>query len=541
MVEWKNAPDLSTPLDADHLNQYSVDLTSIADAADASATAAAASAALAAAPTDAAMAAAVANPASDTSVSLSSTLLMQGQDGLVWVATKNGVIADGVTDDTAAWNALFVTVQNAGGGAIFLPGGRTSLCLGALTPMPWMTTCPSLRIFGAGAYINGGGDGGVRGTSKLDLRYAGTTNPAKIDSRGDGVLEIDHLTIISGGTDNWPILKTTNTTLRIHDNHFAGNQANTGSACVQDVLILGGLAPITDLGSSSTAAFFGYGTVISDNSFANIRRAIYGGDDCEALILGNFVTRSCGGDATHGAMDFNGTIIGNTQANLLIGNRFEITHYVYAHIFTDAQNNMGYGNKYWDVDFALWLGVTKNIGGSRGNVFLGTYGPYVQGNATTESPGMYGEVASGSWSFGGPNNTSGVALVSLQPLVPPAVGTAAMLTVNRALTETVNPGLQNLLINYNGNVISKGAIASGSITLDQYNNIISTGNIKISCSSDDSPIRAVVGMFRDRTFTTATRRIASITGAGSCYFDTTLNKPVWSDGTNWRDAMGTIV
>ena len=30
-------------------------------------------------------------------------------------------------------------------------------------------------------------------------------------------------------------------------------------------------------------------------------------------------------------------------------------------------------------------------------------------------------------------------------------------------------------------------------------------------------------------------------GAGSQWFDTTLNKPIFSDGTNWRDAAGTIV
>lgn len=41
--------------------------------------------------------------------------------------------------------------------------------------------------------------------------------------------------------------------------------------------------------------------------------------------------------------------------------------------------------------------------------------------------------------------------------------------------------------------------------------------------------------------TTAGRVAASSAGAGAHYYDTTLNKPVWSDGTNWRDATGTIV
>lgn len=40
---------------------------------------------------------------------------------------------------------------------------------------------------------------------------------------------------------------------------------------------------------------------------------------------------------------------------------------------------------------------------------------------------------------------------------------------------------------------------------------------------------------------TGSRPSASTVGAGAMYFDTTLNKPIWSDGTNWRDATGTTV
>lgn len=49
------------------------------------------------------------------------------------------------------------------------------------------------------------------------------------------------------------------------------------------------------------------------------------------------------------------------------------------------------------------------------------------------------------------------------------------------------------------------------------------------------------GMIRHRSYTTAGRPSASTAGAGAEYFDTTLNKPVYSDGTNWRDASGTVV
>lgn len=40
---------------------------------------------------------------------------------------------------------------------------------------------------------------------------------------------------------------------------------------------------------------------------------------------------------------------------------------------------------------------------------------------------------------------------------------------------------------------------------------------------------------------TASRPTAATAGVGGMRFDTTLNKPIWSDGANWRDAAGTIV
>lgn len=49
------------------------------------------------------------------------------------------------------------------------------------------------------------------------------------------------------------------------------------------------------------------------------------------------------------------------------------------------------------------------------------------------------------------------------------------------------------------------------------------------------------GIIQHKSYTTAGRPSASTSGVGAEYFDTTLNKPVYSDGTNWRDASGTIV
>jgi hypothetical protein len=53
-------------------------------------------------------------------------------------------------------------------------------------------------------------------------------------------------------------------------------------------------------------------------------------------------------------------------------------------------------------------------------------------------------------------------------------------------------------------------------------------------------VRAGTGL-QTGTFATGSRPAAATAGAGAMIFDTTLNKPVFSDGTNWRDATGTIV
>lgn len=41
--------------------------------------------------------------------------------------------------------------------------------------------------------------------------------------------------------------------------------------------------------------------------------------------------------------------------------------------------------------------------------------------------------------------------------------------------------------------------------------------------------------------TTAGRPAATSVLAGTQFYDTTLHKPIWSDGTNWRDSAGTVV
>jgi len=51
----------------------------------------------------------------------------------------------------------------------------------------------------------------------------------------------------------------------------------------------------------------------------------------------------------------------------------------------------------------------------------------------------------------------------------------------------------------------------------------------------------VAGTVRPSQSVTGSRPSAVTSGAGAMHYDTTLSKPIWSDGTVWRDAAGTSV
>lgn len=48
------------------------------------------------------------------------------------------------------------------------------------------------------------------------------------------------------------------------------------------------------------------------------------------------------------------------------------------------------------------------------------------------------------------------------------------------------------------------------------------------------------GAIKSLAVATGSRPGASTSGVGAMIFDTTLGKPIWSDGTNWRDAAGAV-
>lgn len=169
-----------------------------------------------------------------------------------------GAKADGSTDNTTAINNAISAASSVGGGTIYFPCALSSyVVLGALT-VPYTGTDPvqaPIRLTGCGPAWNGNLSGDITPTgSVLDLRYTGGDglHPAKIDLRGRGHFEIDHLTLEDTGGDNFKFGSTTNTTVYAHDNVYIGNIANSGTSVTQDAWQLGGDGYWSATGVSTT-------------------------------------------------------------------------------------------------------------------------------------------------------------------------------------------------------------------------------------------------------------------------------------------------
>jgi Pectate lyase superfamily protein len=275
-----------------------------------------------------------------------SSILDKG--GQFFNAKAYGAVGDGVTNDTTAVQAA-ITAAMVAGGTVYFPPGKY-LIAGALT-LPNDSASPvsnqnPLRLTGSLMDIS------AQGTAKTPaggaiLNLTETSNAtAKIDTHGAGVLEIDHLTLEDTGGDSVPFVFTTNTVLRIHDNAFVGSKNAT--LCYQDAIVLGGTSTSIDM--TANAPFQGYGTVIRDNFFNHIRRAVYGRTYANGIqVVYNTVWNQAGSNLAGGAaIEFLGTNSGYTVGNVINGNLIEMVGYVYGLKFTYAEDNQVTANNLYD-------------------------------------------------------------------------------------------------------------------------------------------------------------------------------------------------
>ena len=263
--------------------------------------------------------------------------------GTTYDVRSYGAKCDGITDDTTAINNTISAASAAGGGTIEFPAGTCVMDSAMAIPYTGSTNPVQepLRLTGTASspdsYLGNSqyGTSAPIGGTTLDLRYAGGdgTHVAKIDTRGAGSLQIDHLTIKSSGTDATTFIFTTNTSLNIHNDVFIGNPLCDRQTCTQTVIQLGATSPLSSTvgTNAATDGFQGYGTNITGNYFAHIKIAVgFGGSANGVNVSNNTVDSTSGSSDTQGApYVFYGVGLG-TGGNILFGGIVEMAGYPYA-------------------------------------------------------------------------------------------------------------------------------------------------------------------------------------------------------------------
>lgn len=279
-------------------------------------------------------------------------------------------VGDGTTDDTAAILACITDCQSTGGimwcphgtyridGQLPIPNDGASFP--AQKPMRWI---------GAGAHFSGKTTATTpAGGTIFDMRYSG--GPCVL-TKGSGTLEIEGITFTQRGTAHTqPFLQTTNTTLLVHDCSFVGHSTKTTTACDQDAIILGGTT--TNLDGSDTAAFQGYGSVISDNYFNRIRRGVYGRVYCNGVVIrSNTWWAQCGGTA---AIELNsGNGVDYCVGNVIADNLIECVGYTTAISLTTTLANSIIGNNLFDAGAIATAYVTLGANCTQNSFVAGYY------------------------------------------------------------------------------------------------------------------------------------------------------------------------
>lgn len=287
------------------------------------------------------------------STSGATTLKATDKGGQVFNVRAYGAKGDGSTDDTSAVNAAFAAAYAAGGGVIYFPPG-TYLIAGALT-IPndgaAQPKQPPYRIEGASMDGNSSGWGGSPSHGSILVMTETADALGKIDTRGGGYMEIDHVSFMDTDSDAVPFIFTTNTILHVHDCSFTSSQ--TGTANVQDAIILGGSNPAHIHTGDADSPFQGYGTVIRDNYFNRVRHAVVGNTYANAVqIVENTVGQGSGsstaGDAPFVFVGY-GPGADGTTGGYVSGNLMELHNYYYGvRLAQYAENFTMLGNNAYD-------------------------------------------------------------------------------------------------------------------------------------------------------------------------------------------------
>lgn len=364
-----------------------------------------------------------------------------------------------------------------------------------------------------------------------------------------------------------PIIQTTNTTLHVHDCIFEGNAAQQDTACKQDAIVLGGTSSTFD--SSSNAAFGGYGSVIERNQFDRIRRCIWGRSSCNAVVISdNLFGKHCGATTAESALTLDGTGQWGAYGNVVRGNLFEMQQYPYVVRLINASDNMFIGNGFYDATGVLLFAyriegygdVTSTTAAGNGalaisqrNVFLDAIFPFAaRYTQYLDASTVVGGAVNPLYLAGGVGGFRNISFADDHTVFQPRIAqadTATIWELKRSTAESSNGNQQLVVVQNQGAVKLLGfgaslACGTAGTSIGNDGSVVkqTTGKLSLYAGTNSSDVVEITrgGGLKHRAFATASRPSASGVGAGTEIYDTTLSKPVWSDGTNWRDSAGTI-
>jgi hypothetical protein len=269
-----------------------------------------------------------------------------------------GILGDS-SNVTLLFNNMIDTVLRKGGGRIILPVG--AIVVDSIRFNRFVGNTDLVETYSADgdtvkvmnpivleghATQNYGQDNILWGGTRMYMR--GTSGDARITTKATGYLELSHIGFSNKGMpEPTTFIKTTNTTLNIHDCFFEGRSSGYTSA--DDVcIVLGGNT--TKLNNTSNAPFQGYGTKIHNNFFSKISTAVLMQVYANSVnITDNNIWNNCGGlvSPKDAAIIIDGTGDNNSGA-IVTGNLIEVGHYKYGINLVSNVNQSYFANNFYD-------------------------------------------------------------------------------------------------------------------------------------------------------------------------------------------------
>jgi hypothetical protein len=281
-----------------------------------------------------------------------------------------GIEAGTSTVDVTGWVTEAIAAAMDKGKWVQFPAGKFRLD-GTIALTNDAATPPKqrpLKIIGAGAHFSGRGTWiNVGGGTILDM--LGVGDYGKFVTNGLGLLELSGLTFTDSSIGTTPFLYTTNTTLLVHGCAFVGHWTRSGTACDQDAIVLGGTEAVEGFGNLDHG-FQGYGTVIRENYFDYIRRAVHCRVYCNSITIDtNTVWTHAGSNLPGGApIEVDGGA-GFAYGNTISNNTLEVVNYEYGIKLTRGNRNLLINNGVWD-NTGMTLAHVRIDPGSHANVII---------------------------------------------------------------------------------------------------------------------------------------------------------------------------